>query len=258
MKAGRSRLPLAVLVAVAAAGAATFLLRPRSGMIEPAAGRRAKRTSAPRSSSGREDFRDMQRLLALAGLGRQRRHPRPARLAPAAAAARARWRDGRVLGGAAAGAGISLLLVVVGLPLAAWRHERARRRRTLDPGWGPWLGDVAKSAGDRGRLRRRRRGGRDRPGAPLPAPLVEPGRRGRRGLRRGHALALAGGDRPALQRLRAASGRAGCARTCSSWRAGRTWTWARSTASTPAAGRPPPTPTWAGSGTPSAWCSTTT
>ena len=33
---GRSRLPLAIVVAVAAAATATFLLRPRSGLIEPA------------------------------------------------------------------------------------------------------------------------------------------------------------------------------------------------------------------------------
>ena len=52
MEARRSRLPLAILVAVAAAGAATFLLRPRSGLIEPAAGRRASVLHAPSSWTG--------------------------------------------------------------------------------------------------------------------------------------------------------------------------------------------------------------
>jgi STE24 endopeptidase len=34
---GRLRVPLAIAVAVVAAAGATFLLRPRSGMIDPAA-----------------------------------------------------------------------------------------------------------------------------------------------------------------------------------------------------------------------------
>jgi STE24 endopeptidase len=37
--------------------------------------------------------------------------------------------------------------VVVGLPLAAWRHERAYDVGLSTQTWGPWLGDVAKSAG---------------------------------------------------------------------------------------------------------------
>jgi STE24 endopeptidase len=145
MKAGRSRLPLAILVAVAAAATATFLLRPRSGVIDPA----AVDVEAYFSRAQIEravDFRDTQRLLGLAGiavsgvtLGLLAWRP-PRRLI---------GRLGRrpLLGGAATGAGISLLLVVVGLPLAAWRHDRAFDVGLSTQTWGPWLEDVAKSAG---------------------------------------------------------------------------------------------------------------
>jgi STE24 endopeptidase len=143
MKAGRSRLPLAILVAAAAAAAATFLLRPRSGIIDPAAVDVEAYFSAAQIERA-EDFRDTQRALGLAGIA----------VGGAALAALA-WRPPRpaplarrpLLGGAAAGAGISLLLVVVGLPLAAWRHDRAFDVGLSTQTWGPWLGDVAKSAG---------------------------------------------------------------------------------------------------------------
>jgi STE24 endopeptidase len=145
MKAGRSRLPLAILVAVAAAATATFLLRPRSGIIDPAAVDVEAYFSRAQIERA-EDFRDTQRLLGLAGiavsgvtLGVLAWRP-PRRLL---------GRLGRrpPLGGAATGAGISLLLVVVGLPLAAWRHDRAFDVGLSTQTWGPWLEDVAKSAG---------------------------------------------------------------------------------------------------------------
>jgi STE24 endopeptidase len=145
MKAGRSRLPLAILAAVAAAGAATFLLRPRSGIIDPASVDVEAYFSAAQIERA-EDFRDTQRLLGLAGLA-----------VSGAALGLLAWRPPRRLfdplarrplaGGAAAGAGISVLLVVVGLPLAAWRHDRAFDVGLSTQTWGPWLGDVAKSAG---------------------------------------------------------------------------------------------------------------
>jgi STE24 endopeptidase len=145
MKGRRSRLPLAILVAAAAAAAATFLLRPRSGMIDPAAVDVEAYFSAAQIERA-EDFRDTQRLLGLAGIAvggaaLAALAWRPPRRLPAALARRP------VLGGAAAGAGISLLLVVVGLPLAAWRHDRAFDVGLSTQSWGPWLGDVAKSAG---------------------------------------------------------------------------------------------------------------
>jgi STE24 endopeptidase len=45
------------------------------------------------------------------------------------------------------GAGIALTLVVVGLPLAAVAHERAVDVGLSTQDWGPWLADVARSAG---------------------------------------------------------------------------------------------------------------
>ncbi len=145
MKAGRSRLALATLAAIGAAGLATWLLRPRGGLIEPAAVDVQAYFSAAQLERV-EDFRDTQRLLGLAGMA-----------VSGAALALLAWRPphrlleplGRrpILGGAAAGAGISLLLVAVGLPLAAWRHERAYDVGLSTQTWGPWLGDVAKAAG---------------------------------------------------------------------------------------------------------------
>jgi STE24 endopeptidase len=145
MKAGRSRLPLAILAAVAAAATATFLLRPRSGIIDPAAVDVEAYFSAAQIERA-EDFRDTQRLLGLAGiavsgvtLGLLAWRPPRRLLEPLARRP--------VLGGAAAGAGISLLLVAVGLPLAAWRHDRAFDVGLSTQTWGPWVEDVAKSAG---------------------------------------------------------------------------------------------------------------
>jgi STE24 endopeptidase len=145
VKAGRSRLPLAVLAAVVAAGAATFLLRPRSGVIDPAAVDVEAYFSRAQIERA-EDFRDTQRLLGLAGLA-----------VSGVTLGLLAWRPPRrlfdplarrpLLGGAAAGAGISLLLVAVGLPLAAWRHDRAFDVGLSTQTWGPWLEDVAKSAG---------------------------------------------------------------------------------------------------------------
>jgi STE24 endopeptidase len=145
MKAGRSRLPLAILAAVAAAGLATFLLRPRSGLVDPASVDVQAYFSAAELERA-EDFSGTQRLLGLAGIG----------LTGVTLGVLA-WRPPRrlleplarrpLLGGAATGAGISLLLVVVGLPLAAWRHDRAYDVGLSTQTWGPWLGDVVKSAG---------------------------------------------------------------------------------------------------------------
>jgi STE24 endopeptidase len=145
MKAGRSRLPLAILAAVAAAAAATFLLRPRGGIIDPAAVD-VEAYFSPAQIERAEDFRETQRVLGLAGIAvsgvtlgllawRPPRRPL------------ARFDRRPLLGGAATGAGISLLLVVVGLPLAAWRHDRAFDVGLSTQTWGPWLEDVAKSAG---------------------------------------------------------------------------------------------------------------
>jgi STE24 endopeptidase len=145
MDGHRSRLPLAILVAVAAAGAATLILRPRSGLIEPAAVDTTAYFS-PEQLERARDFRNPQRLLGLGGLALS-----GGTLALLALRPPRRLLDPLarrpVLGGAAAGAGISLVLVVVGLPLGAVRHERAVDVGLSTQDWGPWLGDVAKAAG---------------------------------------------------------------------------------------------------------------
>jgi STE24 endopeptidase len=142
---GRSRLPLAILVAVVAAGTATFLLRPRSGLVEPAAVD-VKGYFTALQLDRAEDFRSVQRLLAVGGLA-----------VGTGTLALLAWRPPRrvfdrlarrpVLGGAAAGAGISLLLVLAEFPLSAWRHERAVDVGLSTQTWLDWLGDVAKSSG---------------------------------------------------------------------------------------------------------------
>ena len=145
MEAHRSRLPLAILAAVVAAGVATWLLRPRSGIIEPTPVTASAYFSHAQLEKAHE-YRDTQRLLGLAGLALSAgtltllavRPPR-----------RLLARLGRrpLLGGAATGAGISLVLVAVGLPLAAVAHNRSVDVGLSTQSWGEWLGDVGKAAG---------------------------------------------------------------------------------------------------------------
>ena len=141
---GRSRLPLAIAVAVAAAAAATLLLRPRSGLIEPAPVELKQYFTAFQLERA-EDFRSLQRLLGLAGLG-----------VGIGALGVLVWRPPRrlldrlearpLLGGAVAGAGISLVLVVVGLPISAWMRQRALDVGLSTQSWPDWAVDVVKSA----------------------------------------------------------------------------------------------------------------
>jgi STE24 endopeptidase len=140
---GRLRLPLAILVAVAAAGAATFLLRPRNGLIEPApVDVEAYFTSFQLDRA--EDFRSVQRLLGIGGLA-----------LGTGTLALLVWRPPRrlferlgkrpLLGAAAAGAGISVLLVVVGLPIDAWQRSRSLDVGLATQSWSDWAADVVKS-----------------------------------------------------------------------------------------------------------------
>jgi STE24 endopeptidase len=143
-QSGRSRLPLAIVVAVAAAGAATFLLRPRSGIIEPAAVD-AKSYFTAFQLDRAEDFRSVQRLISVGGL-----------VLGTGTLALLAWRPPRrvieritrrpILGAAVAGVGISVLLVVVDLPLSAWNHQRAVDVGLSTQDWPDWFGDLGKSA----------------------------------------------------------------------------------------------------------------
>ena len=126
-----------------AAAAAALLIRPRGGLIEPAAVDPTAYFS-PAEIERAEDFRGAQRLLGLASLGLSGL----TLVLIALRMPRERLRRARpVWGAAAAGAGIALALVLVNLPLDAVRHERAVDVGLSTQDWGPWLGDVAKSAG---------------------------------------------------------------------------------------------------------------
>src|SRR5215204_1756154 len=141
---GRSRLPLAILVAAAAAAGATFLLRPRTGLVEPVPVEAEAYFTAFQLERA-ADFRDVQRVLGLASMA-----------VSVGALAVLAWRPPRrllerlarrpLLGGAATGAGISLLLVVVGLPLSAVMRSRALDVGLATQSWPDWAVDVAKSA----------------------------------------------------------------------------------------------------------------
>jgi STE24 endopeptidase len=141
---GRSRLPVAFVVAVAAATAATFLLRPR-GVIEPVPVEAQQYFTASQLDRA-DDFQSLQRLLGLAGLGvgigtlavLAFRPPR--RLL-------ARLESRPLIGGAAAAAGISLVLVVTGLPIRAWMRARALDVGLATQSWPDWAVDVVKAAG---------------------------------------------------------------------------------------------------------------
>jgi STE24 endopeptidase len=142
---GRSRLPLAIAVAVAAATAATLLLRPRGGLIEPAPVDAQQYFTAFQLERA-EDFRSLQRVLGVAAIGVEF-----ATLAVLVARPPRRLLDRLearpLLGGAAAGAGISLLLVVTGLPIRAWMRERSLDVGLATQWWPDWAVDVVKFAG---------------------------------------------------------------------------------------------------------------
>jgi STE24 endopeptidase len=148
MEAHRVGLPLAVGIAVVAAGAATFALRPRSELIKPAPVAATDYFSASQLERIHA-YRDPQRWLGIGGLALSTgtlaliavRPPRRLRRALERGAARP------ILAAAATGGALSLVLVVVGLPLGAVAEQRARDFGLSTQDWGGWIGDAAKSAG---------------------------------------------------------------------------------------------------------------
>src|SRR3954462_8055818 len=112
MEAHRVGLPLAVGIAVFAAGAATFALRPRNGLIHPAPVA-AEAYFSPSELDRVRDYRGPQRLL---GLGARAWEPGPCPglgFRPPRRLRRAleRGRGRPILAAAAAGAGFAVLLV---------------------------------------------------------------------------------------------------------------------------------------------------
>ena len=147
MRAHRYRLPLAIVAAVVAAGAVTLLLRPRGGLIDPAAVDATAYFSAEQLDRAR-DFRGPQRAIAIAGLVASAGTLALVALRPPA------WAQGMLdaaaarplAGAAAAGAGLGLTLTIVTLPLDAIAHARGVDVGLSTQGFGAWLLDLAKSA----------------------------------------------------------------------------------------------------------------
>jgi STE24 endopeptidase len=148
MWAHRHRLPLALVAGIAAVGLATVLLRPREGLIEAAAVEPTAYFSAEQLERARE-YRGAARLIALGGLAISGATLLVLALRPPRALGRLAERAGGrpLAGGAAVGAGISLVLAVVVLPLGVVAHERAVDVGLSTQGIGEWLVDRAKSAG---------------------------------------------------------------------------------------------------------------
>src|SRR4051794_29497857 len=147
MEAHRVGLPLAVGIAVVAAGAATFALRPRNELIQPAPVAATDYFSASQLDRI-HDYRGPQRVLGIAGLIVEGGTLAFFALRPPRRIRRALERGNQrpLLASAATGGALSLVLVVVGLPLGAVAEQRARDFGLSTQDWGGWLGDVAKSA----------------------------------------------------------------------------------------------------------------
>jgi STE24 endopeptidase len=148
MEAHRVGLPLAVGIAVVAAGAATFALRPRSELIKPAPVAATDYFSASQLDRAHA-FRDPQRALGIGGLVLSTGTLAVIALRPPRRLRRALERGSRrpILAAAATGGALSVVLVVVGLPLGAIAEQRARDVGLSTQSWGLWIEDIAKSAG---------------------------------------------------------------------------------------------------------------
>ncbi|HLM27871.1 MAG TPA: M48 family metallopeptidase [Thermoleophilaceae bacterium] len=146
MSRHRSRLSLALVATAAAAGVATFLLRPRGGLIDAAAVDPTAYFSAAELQRA-NDFRDPQRLIGLASIGVSGVTLAVLSLRPPAAVRRLMTRADRRpwLGAAGVGAGLALVLTAVGLPLSAVAHQRAVDVGLSTRSWPGWVGDVGLS-----------------------------------------------------------------------------------------------------------------
>ena len=138
---------MAIAVAVVAAGAATVILRPRSGLIDPA-------TIDPKAYFSEaelrraEDFRGTQRLIGVGSLLVSGATLALLAVRPPAPARRLleRVQDRPVRGAAVVAAAISVTLTVTGLPLSVWAHERSVDYGLSTQSLGPWFADVGRSA----------------------------------------------------------------------------------------------------------------
>jgi STE24 endopeptidase len=146
MEAHRVGLPLAVGIAVVAAGAATFALRPRSELIDPAPVAATDYFSTSQLDRI-HDYRGPQRWLGIGDLVVSGGTLALIALRPPRRLRRALERGNArpILAAAAAGGALSVVLVVVGLPLSAIAEQRARDFGLSTQDWGGWFGDLGKS-----------------------------------------------------------------------------------------------------------------
>src|SRR3954447_16632511 len=146
MEAHRVGLPLAVGIAVFAAGAATFALRPRHGLIHPAPVA-AEAYFSPSELERAQDYRGPQRLLGLGGLAIEGGTLAFLALRPPRRLRRAleRGRSRPILAAAGAGAAFAVLLVVIRLPVSIPAEQHARDFGLSTQTWGSWTVDVLKS-----------------------------------------------------------------------------------------------------------------
>src|SRR3954451_3453295 len=142
MGANGYRLPLAVGVAIAAAGAATVALRPRRGLMEPAPVDAEGYFSQEEIDRARR-YQRPRRALGFAGLALEGGALALVASRPPEALRSAGERP--LASAAAAGAALSLGLSAVTLPLGAVSHHRAVDAGISVQTWGGWAGDVAKA-----------------------------------------------------------------------------------------------------------------
>ena len=126
---------------------ATFLLRPRSELLQAAAADPTayfSRSELDRAAA----FRGHQRLIGLGGLAVSVATLTLIAVGPGRGVRALMQRAERrpIFGGAAVGAGISLAITISGLPLSIWGHERAVDAGLSTQALGAWLLDVARSA----------------------------------------------------------------------------------------------------------------
>ncbi|HEX4735414.1 MAG TPA: M48 family metallopeptidase [Thermoleophilaceae bacterium] len=138
----RYRLPLALVGAAIAAGGATLLLRPRSGVVSPAPAS-ASDYFTPDQLDRAHDFRAPQRTILLVSLALEGAAVLYLIARPPAALERLGRRP--IGGAAAAGAALSIGLTVVALPLSALSEQRSRDAGLSTQSWASWAGDAAKS-----------------------------------------------------------------------------------------------------------------
>src|SRR3954449_1595944 len=146
MEGHRLGLPLAVGLAVVAAGAATLVLRPRHGLIHPAPVA-AEAYFSPSELDRMRDYSGTQRLLGLGGLAIEAGTLAFLALRPPRRLRRAleRGRSRPILAAAGAGAAFAVLLVVIRLPVSIPAEQHARDFGLSTQTWGSWTVDVLKS-----------------------------------------------------------------------------------------------------------------